>query len=81
MCDTLGSILCISYVEAEHYLCVERGTRSCLEVCLADVIRKFQISVWCSMNKVRSSSVIQFHRHCVVSVTLDSVVGILSMQC
>ena len=73
---TLGSILCISYVEAEHYLCVERGSRSCLEV-----IRKFQISVWCSMNKVRSFSVIQFHCHCVVSVTFDSVVGILSIQC
>ena len=79
---TLDSILCILYVEAEHYLCVERGSRSCLEVCLVDVICKFQISVWCSMNKVPSSSVIQFHRHySVVSVTLDSVVGILSMQC
>ena len=43
---TLGLILCISYVEAEHCLCVNRG-RSCLEVCTADVIHKFQISIWC----------------------------------
>ena len=76
---TLGLILCISYVEAEHCLCVNRG-RSCLEVCIADIFRKFQISVWC-LNKVRSSTVIQFHHYCVVSVTLDSVLRILSMQC
>ena len=40
---TLGLILCNSYVEGEHYLCVERGPRSCLEVCTTDVIHKFQI--------------------------------------
>ena len=40
---TLGLILCTSYVEAEFCLYVERGTRSCLEVCTADAIRKFQI--------------------------------------
>ena len=39
---TLGLIFCILYVEAEYCLCVNRG-RSCLEVCTADVIRKFQI--------------------------------------
>ena len=41
--QTLGLIVCNSYVEGEHYLCVERGPRSCLEVCTADVICKFQI--------------------------------------
>ena len=41
--QTLGLIVCNSYVEGEHCLCVERGPRSCLEVCSADVIRKFQI--------------------------------------
>ena len=75
---TLGLIFCSKF-EAEYCLCVNRG-RSCLEVCTADVICKFQISVWC-LNKVRSSSVIQFHRHYVMSVTLDSVLKILSMQC
>ena len=75
---TLGLIFCSKF-EAEYCLCINRG-RSCLEVCTADVIHKFQISVWC-LNKVRSSSVIQFHRHYVVSVTLDSVLKILSMQC
>ena len=73
---TLSLIFCSKF-EAEYCLCLNRG-RSCLEVCTADVIRKFQISVWC-LNKVRSSSVIQFHRHCVVIVTLDSVLKILSM--
>ena len=43
MNQTLGLIVCNSYVEGEHYLCIERGPRSCLEVCSADVIRKFQI--------------------------------------
>ena len=41
--QTLGLIVCNSYVEGEHCLCVKRGSRSCLEVCSADVIRKFQI--------------------------------------
>ena len=63
---TLGLIFCSKF-EAEYCLCVNRD-RSCLEVCIADVIRKFQILVWC-LNKVRSSSVIEFHPHCVVSVT------------
>ena len=76
---TLGLIFCISYVEVEYCLCVNRG-RLCLKVCTVDVIRKFQISVSC-LNKARSSTVIQFHRHYVVSVTLDSVLRILSMQC
>ena len=59
--------LFFSKFEAEYRLCVNRG-RSCLEVCTADVIRKFQILVWC-LNKVWSSSVIEFHPHYVVSVT------------
>ena len=64
---TLGLIFCSKF-EAEYCLCVNRS-RSCLEVCTADVIRKFQILVWC-LNKVWSSSVIEFHPLCVVSVTL-----------
>ena len=36
---TLGLIFCSKF-EAEYCLCVNRG-RSCLEVCTADVIRKF----------------------------------------
>ena len=40
---TLGLIFCNSYVESEHCLCIKRGPRSCLEVCTADAIRKFQI--------------------------------------
>ena len=43
MNHTLGLILCNSYVEGEHCLCVERSPKSCLEVCTADVICKFQI--------------------------------------
>ena len=59
--------LFFSKFKAEYYLWVNYG-RSCLEVCTADVIRKFQILVWC-LNKVRLSSLIEFHPNYVVSVT------------
>ena len=59
-------LLFFSKFEVEYCLCVNRR-RSCLEVCIADVIRKFQSLVWC-LNKVRSSSVNEFHPDYVVSV-------------